>query len=71
MAGLPKVVGTVWHGYRRLWARARKGLPDVDVAEAGGWSDLNCLKTAYQQPDQQNLYRVVSEAAEIREEAGK
>ena len=46
----------------------RKDLPDVDVAAAGGWSDLTSLKTAYQQPDMTTLYRVVSEPAELREE---
>ena len=40
----------------------------VDVAHAGGWSDLTSLKTAYQQPDMTTLYRAVSEPAELREE---
>ena len=39
----------------------------VDVAAAGGWSDLTSLKTAYQQPDTATLYRVVSEPTELRE----
>ncbi len=66
-AELPKLDGSLWHAYRRKWATSRKGLPDVDVAAAGGWSDLTSLKTAYQQPDIETLYRVVSEAAELRE----
>ena len=66
-AGLPKLDGSLWHAYRRKWATARKGLPDVDVAAAGGWSDLTCLKTAYQQPDPATMYRVVSEPTELRE----
>ncbi len=37
----------LWHPYRRAWATKRKHLPDVDVAAAGGWSDLRSLKTAY------------------------
>ena len=40
---------------------------DVDVAMAGGWSDLTSLKTAYQQADAETLYRVVSEPTELRE----
>lgn len=70
LAELPKLNGSLWHAYRRGWATSRKGLPDVDVAEAGGWSDLTSLKTAYQQPDTDTLYRVVSEATELREAHG-
>ncbi len=68
-ADLPKLDGSLWHAYRRKWATTRKGLPDVDVAAAGGWSDLTSLKTAYQQPDRATLYRVVSEPTELREAA--
>ena len=67
MAKLPKLEGSLWHAYRRKWACERKDLPDVDVAQAGGWSDLTALKTAYQQPDNATLYRVVSEPSELRE----
>ena len=67
MAGLPKLDGSLWHAYRRKWATSRKGLPDVDVAVAGGWSDLTSLKTAYQQADTDTLYRVVSEPTKLRE----
>ena len=67
MARLPKLDGSLWHAYRRKWATSRKGLPDVDVAMAGGWSDLTSLKTAYQQPDTETLYRVVSEPMKLRE----
>lgn len=68
LAQLPKLAGGIWHPYRRKWACERKNLPDVDVAAAGGWSDLTSLKTAYQQPDMTTLYRVVSEPTELREE---
>ncbi len=66
-AKVPKHDGSLWHAYRRKWACERKHLPDVDVAQAGGWSDLASLKTAYQHPDDATLYRVVSEPAELRE----
>ncbi len=56
MARVPAEVGNI-----------TEGLPDVDVAAAGGWSDLTSLKTAYQQPDTATLYRVVSEPTELRE----
>jgi hypothetical protein len=67
LAELSKLDGSLWHAYRRKWATSRKGLPDVDVAMAGGWSDLTSLKTAYQQPDTETLYRVVSEPMKLRE----
>jgi len=59
--------GTLWHAYRRLWASARKDLPDVDVAQAGGWSSLEALKLAYQRPDDATMLRVVEHEAELRE----
>ncbi len=64
---------TIQEKINALWAadlkrRAeRLDLPDVDVAAVGGWSDLTCLKTAYQQPDIATMYRVVSEPTELRE----
>ena len=51
--------GSLWHAYRRLWACSRKGLPDVDVAQAGGWSSLEALKMAYQRPDAATILYVV------------
>ena len=50
-AGLEPQEGSLWHAYRRLWASSRKNLPDVDVAQAGGWASLEALKQAYQRPD--------------------
>ena len=67
LAGLEHVAGLGWHGYRRLWATSRKGIPDVDVAAVGGWSDLRALKTAYQRPDPVNVLRVITERVELRE----
>jgi hypothetical protein len=57
-----------WRGaYRRLWASARKDLPDVDVAQAGDWSSLEALKQAYQRPDDATMLRVVTHETELRE----
>lgn len=47
-AELPKLRGSLWHAYRRLWATERKSLPDVDVAEAGGWNGTKAMKLSYQ-----------------------
>lgn len=44
--------GSSWHAYRRGWATARKHLPDVDIAAAGGWKNAITLKTVYQQADE-------------------
>lgn len=67
LAGLKPQRGTLWHAYRRLWATSRKKLSDRDVAAAGGWSSLDALKTAYQQPDDATLLEVVEHGAELRE----
>ena len=56
-----------WHPYRRLWATCRKDLPDVDVAQAGGWGSLEALKLAYQRPDEATMLRVVEHESELRE----
>ena len=66
-AGLEPQEGSLWHAYRRLWASSRKDLPDVDVAQAGGWASLEALKSAYQQPDDETMLRVVTHDAELRE----
>ncbi len=49
LAALPKLRGGLWHAYRRLWSTERKHLPDVDVAEAGGWTGTKAMKLSYQQ----------------------
>lgn len=62
LAKLPKLEQGCWHAYRRLWAVERKGLPDVDVAAAGGWRDTRALKLSYQQADPATMLRVVEGA---------
>ncbi|MCH7533904.1 MAG: site-specific integrase [Gemmatimonadetes bacterium] len=59
LAGLEPHKGSLWHAYRRKWATERKHLPDVDVAEAGGWKTTETLKTAYQQADPETILCVV------------
>ena len=59
--------GSLWHAYRRKWATERKHLPDIDVAEAGGWADTQALKRSYQQADADTMLEVVVGASELRE----
>ena len=66
-AGLEPQQGSLWHAYRRLWASSRKSLPDVDVAQAGGWDSLEALRKAYQCADDETMLRVVTHETELRE----
>ena len=68
-AELPKLDGCLWHAYRRSWATSRKKLPVVDVAAAGGWSDVSTLLNCYQQADNETLLEVMSHSRKIRDEA--
>ena len=67
LAKLEPQRGSKWHAYRRKWATERKHLPDVDVAEAGGWKTLETLKTAYQQADAETMLLLVLEPKKLRE----
>ena len=66
-AKLPKLDGGLWHPYRRAWATSRKHLPAVDVAAAGGWSDVATLLRCYQRPDDDTMLRVMVESRKITE----
>jgi integrase len=59
LSGAPKLDGSLWHAFRRLWATERKALPVKDVAAAGGWKDVTTLINCYQQPDEDTLRTVV------------
>jgi integrase len=61
LAKLDHVTGRGWHAFRRGWASARKHLPDVDVAAAGGWKDTATMKRCYQHADAVGVLRVVTE----------
>lgn len=67
LAKLPKQSGSLWHAYRRGWVTARKHLPDVDVAAAGGWKDVRMLKECYQQPDLETMLEVVQGGRDLKE----
>jgi integrase len=68
-ANLPKLDGSLWHAYRRAWATTRKHLPVVDVAAAGGWSDVSTLTKCYQHADYETLLEVMSSSKKIMEPA--
>lgn len=60
LAGVEHVPGLGFHGLRRRWASARKGLPLADVAETGGWTkDSAALLTCYQMADDETTEAVV------------
>ncbi len=56
--------------YRRKWATERKHLPDVDVAAAGGWKELESLRQCYQQADEATMLEVVLSGGKLRESKG-
>jgi hypothetical protein len=68
-AKLPKLVGGLWHPYRRKWATERKALPITEVAAAGGWRDTGTLLECYQQPTNDVLLAVMSEPTKVRDAA--
>lgn len=65
-AELPTLDGGLWHPYRRGWATAKKHLPVVDVASAGGWSSPHTFLRCYQQPDNDTLLTVMSDPTEVK-----
>lgn len=62
LAGLEHEPQCGWHQFRRGWATARKHLPLVDIAEAGGWSDTATLAQCYTHADPETTLRVVNGA---------
>lgn len=68
-AGLPKLIGGLWHPYRRKWATERKNHSLKDVAAAAGWKDIDTLIRSYQQPTNDALLAVMSESGKVRDRA--
>jgi integrase len=64
-AGLPKLIGGVWHPYRRKWAMERKHWPITDVAAVGGWKDIKALLTSYSQADRDTMQAVMDEPMKL------
>ena len=67
LAGLEPQEGSQWHACRRGWATARKHLPVVDVAAAGGWRSASVVQNIYQQADRETMLNVVLHPAELWE----
>jgi hypothetical protein len=64
-ARLPKLVGGVWHPYRRKWAMERKHWPIRDVAAVGGWKCPRSLVECYAQSDRETMRAVVNEPRKL------
>jgi integrase len=71
LAGLEPQQGSAWHAFRRGWATARKHLPAVDVAKAGGWATVAMVTDIYQQADEETTLAVVLGGGELREVRGQ
>ena len=67
LAKLEPLEGGCWHPYRRAYAIKRKHLPASDVAQQGGWKNVNVVQQVYQQADCETLLRVLTEPTELRE----
>ncbi|HEY7393957.1 MAG TPA: tyrosine-type recombinase/integrase, partial [Gemmatimonadaceae bacterium] len=64
-AGLPKLIGGVWHPYRRKWAMERKHWPIRDVAAVGGWKSIRSLVECYAQSDRETMRAVANEPRKL------
>lgn len=71
LAKLPKLERGGFHAYGRRWASARRHLPAVDVAKAGGWRDRATMKRSYQQPDPAAVLQAIENARTKGSDGGK
>ena len=67
IAKLEPLKGGRWHPYRRRWATERKHLPDVDVAAAGGWANVDTMKKSYQHADPRTTLEVLENPKAVGE----
>ena len=58
-----------FHGLRRKFVTERKHLPDVDVAEAGGWRSINTMRRSYQRADEAGVLEAVLDPRRLRDRA--
>ena len=63
LAKQPKLRGTRWHGYRRLFATELKSVPVQDVAAAGGWKSIETVQRLYQQPEAEGVLSAIERIA--------
>ena len=58
-ANIPKLMGGLWHVWRRKWATDRMHLPLKAVADTGGWKDTDTLIECYQQTPDRMMMEVM------------
>ena len=66
LAGVEKQVGGLFHPYRRKWVSERPHIPDVVLAQAGGWKDVQCMRASYQQADDLAILVAVQSPKRLR-----
>ena len=49
------------------FATELKSAPDKDVADLGGWKDLNTLREIYQMADKDTMLKALASRLELRE----
>ena len=59
LAGLETQDQCALHTFRRYWVTKRKHLPLVDIAETGGWRNLETLQKSYMKADPRTELQVV------------
>ncbi|MGH3949557.1 MAG: tyrosine-type recombinase/integrase [Pseudonocardiaceae bacterium] len=59
-----------FHSFRRKFATELKRAPDRDVADLGGWKDLNTLREIYQMADHDTMVAALASRLELREAKG-
>ena len=55
-----------YHSFRRKFATELKGAPDKDVADLGGWKDLNTTREFYQMADHDSMVAALTSRIELR-----
>jgi integrase len=68
-AGVPKLVGSTCHAYRRKWRSERPHHAIKAVMEAGGWSDVNTMLRCYDHPEAADVLAVTAEPRKRKESA--
>jgi integrase len=56
-----------YHSFRRKFATELKHAPGKDVADLGGWKDLNTLRQVYQMSDKDTMVQALASRLELRE----
>ena len=59
-----------FHSFRRKFATELKTAPDKDVADLGGWRDVNTLRQVYQRSDHESRVAALMNRLELREAKG-